>query len=150
MESQPIPSRRTVLHGAGILAGGLAGSSLLAACGGSDSSSATTPPPASSAPAAGGGQPLAALSAIPDGSTISVKDPSGGTVLLTRAGDSVTGLSAKCTHMGCTVAPAGSELHCPCHGSKFAAGTGAVLNGPAKAPLSPVSVTVTNGQVVKA
>ncbi len=45
-------------------------------------------------------------------------------------------LSAKCTHVGCTVAweAAPQEFACPCHKSRFNT-RGAVLNGPAKAPL---------------
>ncbi|HEY6566293.1 MAG TPA: universal stress protein [Actinomycetota bacterium] len=47
-------------------------------------------------------------------------------------------MSAKCTHMGCTVAwNAGTHLfECPCHGSKFGP-TGEVVNGPAARPLPP-------------
>jgi Rieske Fe-S protein len=42
-----------------------------------------------------------------------------------------------CPHEGCSVRPpdAQRELHCPCHGSVFAAQSGAVLSGPAHWPL---------------
>jgi len=50
--------------------------------------------------------------------------------------------------MGCTVAPAGSELHCPCHGSKYNALTGAVIQGPASQPLAKLAIRVANGEVV--
>jgi nitrite reductase/ring-hydroxylating ferredoxin subunit len=46
-------------------------------------------------------------------------------------------ISARCTHMGCVVHwnPAEKSWDCPCHGSRFTP-EGAVLNGPALAPLA--------------
>jgi Rieske Fe-S protein len=50
--------------------------------------------------------------------------------------------------MGCTVAPNGPRLDCPCHGSIYNAFTGAVVNGPASQPLPPFGVRIEDGYVV--
>jgi len=57
------------------------------------------------------------------------------------AGKTVEALSARCTHLGCTVhwAPAEARFKCPCHGSQFAA-DGTVLHGPAERPLDRLPV----------
>lgn len=54
----------------------------------------------------------------------------------------VRALSARCTHLGCTVrfARASGEIECPCHGARFDA-DGRVLAGPAPAPLATWEVT---------
>jgi cytochrome b6-f complex iron-sulfur subunit len=76
-------------------------------------------------------------------------------VLLSLQAGQVSALSAKCTHVGCTVvwqnADRGNEkrgaaqgdapgvLVCPCHSSQFSP-SGAVLTGPAKGPLARFTV----------
>jgi len=98
-----------------------------------------------------GGQPsgdtaLAALDAIPDGGGVVLADRK---LVLTRSGSTVHCFTAVCTHQQCLVTTVtGGAIHCPCHGSAFDAGTGAVLAGPAPAPLAEVPVTVEDGQVV--
>jgi Rieske Fe-S protein len=56
-----------------------------------------------------------------------------------------------CTHAGCTVGSvSGGTINCPCHGSKFNIATGAVVNGPAASPLSPVNIQVQGTSIVQA
>jgi nitrite reductase/ring-hydroxylating ferredoxin subunit len=126
----------------------------LSACGGSSSPKASGGTTAPSS-AAGGSSPaattaIAKLTDIAVGSSISAK--SGGRPLLVArpTETTVVAFSAICTHQGCTVEAAGKTFACPCHGSKYDAFTGAVLNGPAPAPLHPFAVAIKDGEVVPA
>src|SRR6185437_3508821 len=92
---------------------------------------------------------IIALSAVPSNASVSVKDSTGRILLITQSGGKLTALDSTCTHMGCTVAPDGGILQCPCHGSQYSL-TGAVQRGPAPSALHPVSVKVVDGQVVLA
>jgi Rieske Fe-S protein len=139
-----LPTRRTVLTNGAAVAGVAVSALALAACGPGDSSSAPAPAPKAD-------QPLATLASIPVGQSASAKTSDGKPLIVSRPTDSTAAcFSAICTHQGCTVNPAGAELHCPCHGSVFDALTGAVKHGPAPSPLPKVAVKVTNGQVVTA
>jgi len=42
------------------------------------------------------------------------------------------------------------EIVCPCHGSRFSATDGSVVNGPATAPLAEFPVDVADGQITLA
>jgi nitrite reductase/ring-hydroxylating ferredoxin subunit len=57
------------------------------------------------------------------------------------ADGTLVALSGRCTHLGCAVAFNGDEQSwdCPCHGSRFDL-SGAVLQGPAVAPLAPLDL----------
>ena len=58
------------------------------------------------------------------------------------------GISAKCTHLGCTVDwnPEENAFVCPCHGSRFDE-NGQVVDGPAADPLARVTVTTNQDQI---
>lgn len=149
-------SRRRMIAGSGLAMGSAA---ILAACG-----AGTTPPtpppttgaapePTGAASSSGGGgasgPALAKLSDIPVGQAVSAKDAAGKTIIIAQpTAGQVVAFSATCTHQGCTVAPVAKSLNCPCHGSRFDASTGKVLQGPAKEPLPSVDVHVADGNVV--
>jgi glycine/D-amino acid oxidase-like deaminating enzyme/nitrite reductase/ring-hydroxylating ferredoxin subunit len=64
-------------------------------------------------------------------------------VAVYRTGEGeVLAFSARCPHLGCAVrwSPQEKSWDCPCHGSRFDAQTGAVLNGPASDPLAPFAL----------
>lgn len=147
-DAQPI-SRRRLIATASATACALP----LAACAGTSGEAAKPSGNATGGDAknpAGGSHELAKVSDIPVGSTVKAKAADGRPVLVSqpKSGE-VVAFSAVCTHMGCTVSPAGKELHCPCHGSKFDAATGRVLHCPAQRPLPAVPVTVKGKQVLQ-
>ncbi len=148
------PTRRRALGLAGLAMGGVT----LAACGSGGGTAGTTSSasaPASASPAAGGGSdsvaPLAKLSDVAVGSAVSATLKGQPIIVCQPKAGQVVAFSGVCTHRNCTVVPErGTELSCPCHGSKFDAATGAVLMGPATQPLPAVPVTVQNGEVLPA
>ncbi len=152
------PSRRAFVRVGAAAVAGVAVVGTLAACGGGSSGgSAAAPSGGSAAAPSGGGAgaapaagPLAKLADIPVGQAVSATGPNGPIIIAQPTAGHVVAFSAKCTHMGCPVAPAGATLNCPCHGSKYDALTGAVLNGPAPSPLAPVAVKVDGADVVSA
>lgn len=60
----------------------------------------------------------------------------------------VRAVSAKCTHLGCTLEKSDDGFRCPCHGSSFSS-NGRVLSGPAPQSLAWFQVSLApDGQLV--
>jgi Rieske Fe-S protein len=146
-------TRRTVLTGAAVT-----GAVVLAGCtaGGSDTAGG-----ADSAGGTGGGStPSPQASEAAGGSLVPTADvPEGGGVIISDAKVVVTqptageykAFSSTCTHQGCQVSQVTEEaIVCACHGSRFALTDGAVLAGPATAPLPEVPISVDGTEVVLA
>jgi Rieske Fe-S protein len=132
------------------------------------SSSPATGMPAAAAPAAGGSRPGAGdgdgaragsgAGGMATGTLLGlVKDvPVGGGTIFTNQKVVVTqpskgvfkAFSAICTHVGCVCNKvANGTIDCPCHGSEFKISDGAVVTGPAPAPLPARTIKVTDGKI---
>jgi len=143
----PLLSRRTAVRGALVAVIGGIGGYLAVRASGAAGPSGTTTANAYGPTRGRTAAPLLSLARLPAGGVVVLSDAR---IVLTRspAGE-VHAFSAVCTHAGCTVALSGRVLACPCHGSRFAADTGAVTRGPATRPLPSVRVVVRNGQVYR-
>jgi Rieske Fe-S protein len=83
--------------------------------------------------------------------------PVGGGTIFTAARVVVTqpargqyrAFSAVCTHVGCILNQVTRRtIDCPCHGSKFAITSGAVVAGPAPTPLPKKQIEIVDGLIV--
>jgi Rieske Fe-S protein len=144
----PALSRRTVLRGVLVTAvGGVAGYLTVRASGAAGEPGGTAAANAYGQAAGSAATPLISLDRLPVGGVVVLSDAR---IVLTRtSGGEVHALSADCTHQGCVVGASGGVIECPCHGSRFAADTGAVTRGPAARPLASIPVVVRNGEVYR-
>jgi Rieske Fe-S protein len=70
-------------------------------------------------------------------------------VMVSRTVKGLIALAPVCTHQGCVPKYAGvaQQFICACHNARFA-NDGAVMNGPARTPLSRYALTLKNGRVI--
>jgi len=126
---------------------------------GAMSTSGAMASPVPSSPAPGGMQREAPGKATLTGTVLGAAGeiPVGGGKIFTTAKVVVTqpargqyrAFSAVCTHVGCIMSQvANGTIDCPCHGSEFKITNGAVVTGPAPAPLPKRPIKIVNGMVV--
>jgi len=130
--------RREFLVKAGIIAGGvvLTVSSVGSAVGAVTFEDVTVP--------IGADSPLAKVGGF------EIVDSSAGKLIVIREDtDKFAAFSAKCTHRGGIVDydAEKKQIHCPKHGSRFDAETGAVVKGPADEPLKSYPAASSNSSV---
>ena len=124
------------------------GVTVVAAC--SSTPAAKSSPTQGGGSGGGGSKDLAKLADVPVGGAVSATDADGKPVIVSQpSAGKVVAFSAICTHQGCTVAPAGKILQCPCHGSTYDLATGDNTGGPAPRPLAPITVKVKGGNIVE-
>jgi Rieske Fe-S protein len=121
---------------------------------------AGAPAPAPTTPSAGGAASSASSAGASTSAVLaSTADiPVGGGKVLTAQKIVITqpqagsfhAFTAICTHQGCIVDAVGAgTIDCPCHGSKYSAVNGSVVNGPATLPLAAVSIKVQGTSIVQ-
>ena len=89
---------------------------------------------------------------MPVGQAASFTDPATGdpSIVIRPSSGTFVAFDAVCPHAGCTVGydPSAKLIICPCHGSQFNAGTGAVEVGPAPTGLKKLGIAEgPNGQL---
>ena len=107
------------------------------------------PPAGVAAPLPSGAVKLGAASQLSPGQAATYPDPGDRNpdIVIREPNGSLVAHSAVCTHAGCTVGYQGGQIVCPCHGAVYNAQTGAVISGPAPAPLAPRKVIEHAGEI---
>ncbi len=91
----------------------------------------------------------AADASLPDETVVAV-DAAGTTVALARVDGAWHAVETWCTHAECPLSDGwveGAAIRCACHGSLFDLATGAVLEGPAEAPVRVFATRVAGSRV---
>ena len=121
------------------------------ASGSTTSTTAAAPGATTTTTAQAAGTRIGLASQVPVGGAATFTDPKTGDpgLVLQLTKDQFVAYDAVCPHAGCTVGYASGArlIVCPCHGSEFDPSTGSVVSPPAPRGLTPIHVSVTDGQI---
>ncbi|MDO5503984.1 MAG: Rieske (2Fe-2S) protein [Actinomycetia bacterium] len=138
-EARACCSRRAALSAAGVAVAGVTAVGCSSA--GQRASSAATLNAGVQEATEQARQDVAATSDVPVGGGIIVGAVQ--TVITQPTAGEFKAFSSICPHQGCAVSSVeDDEIICPCHDSRFAISTGAVLTGPARTGLTEVALRV--------
>jgi len=149
MTDKPISRRRVIAS-----VGALSVTGFLAACATTDAEPAAVAPAETPSPTPEESPVEQSTAAIFDVAEI----PVGGAVILSEEkvvltqpiSGEVNAFSVTCTHQGCPVSQVSDQgIVCACHNSVFSTQDGSVISGPATRALSPVDISITDGQVFR-
>lgn len=90
---------------------------------------------------------VADSTALAPGDAISVTADGLPALVIRGADGGLTAFSAVCTHAGCDVEWREGEIRCPCHHARFDPATGEPVRGPARMPLTPLTVVERDGKI---
>ncbi|GAA3639768.1 hypothetical protein GCM10022223_68640 [Kineosporia mesophila] len=145
----------TLLGAAGLAACGGGSDDDTASSGAGSTSSETSAAGETSAAAdattsagAGSAEVIAPVSDIAVGDAASFTLDGAPIIVAMPEADQPAAFSAVCPHQGATVAVKGDQLVCPLHNSVFEKTTGAFVSGPANKSLTPITVSVEDGNIV--
>jgi thiosulfate dehydrogenase (quinone) large subunit len=91
---------------------------------------------------------IADSAALAAGEAISVTADGLPALVIRGVDGELSAFSAVCTHAGCDVEWRDGQIRCPCHHARFDTATGEATRGPARAPLTALSVVERDGKIV--
>jgi nitrite reductase/ring-hydroxylating ferredoxin subunit len=94
------------------------------------------------------GTAVADAASLAPGDAVSASVNGTPALVIRGADGSLTAFDATCTHAGCEVAWRDGEIRCPCHHARFDPVSGEPTRGPARDPLTVLSVVERGGKIV--
>jgi thiosulfate dehydrogenase [quinone] large subunit len=94
------------------------------------------------------GTVVAESASLVPGDAVSVSVNGSPAIVIRGSDGALKAFDATCTHAGCEVGWRDGEIRCPCHHARFDPVSGEPTRGPAREPLSPLTVAERGGSIV--